>query len=94
MKLRQAAKGQSCVKCYANDGTVVLAHYSGKYSNRFGNGMGRKSNDLVGAHLCDKCHRYFDSYEAGNTDERAAEFMMLCFLTIIRLEEQGIIEVK
>lgn len=45
--------------------------------------------DLVSAHLCDNCHTYFDSYQGGgNNDTRAAEFLMLCWMTLLRNIEQ------
>lgn len=93
LSMRKAAKGQSCVRCGANDGTVVFAHYSGGYSLRLGNGMGTKSNDLCGADLCYACHTEFDQYAAGNTPERDAEFMFCILQTLIRREQQGVIKV-
>lgn len=88
-KLRNAAKGQSCIRCHADDGTVVLAHYSGRYSERFGKGMGRKSHDMAAAHLCQKCHSYFDEYKDGNNDERAIQLMICCILTSMRNYDNG-----
>ena len=91
--MRKAADGQSCVRCGANDGTTVFAHYSGGYSLRLGNGMGTKSDDLLGADLCHQCHTRFDSYAGGNTPERDSEFMFCIFQTLLRRREQGIIRV-
>ena len=55
-KLREAARGQCCVMCNADDGTIVLAHRNvpGDF------GMGMKGEDWWGAHLCMKCHAYGD----------------------------------
>ena len=90
-KLRQAARDQSCIRCGSLDG-VVLAHYSGRGSHQFGNGMGCKSSDVAAAHLCTNCHTHMDSYADGNTVEREAEFLRLCVLTTIRLFEQGVVK--
>lgn len=84
-KLRDAARDQSCVRCGKRDGTIVLAHYSGMNSHKFGKGMGTKCHDLIGAHLCYDCHTYMDSYKDGNDDTRRADFYELILLTILRL---------
>lgn len=93
-KMLDAARGESCVRCDANDGTVVAAHYSGIYATRFGRGRGIKPHDFCVADLCSRCHGYFDSYENGNTDERAAEFMTYVLLTIHRRVINGDIIIK
>ena len=92
-KLRQAANGQSCIKCGNNDGTVVLAHYSGTGSHKFGKGAGQKAEDIFGAHLCYACHNYFDSYAEGNGVERADEFKDAMLMTIKRLFLQKLIKI-
>lgn len=53
-KLTQAAKGQSCVACNAEDGTIVLAHLA--TSGIADRGTGTKCDDFWGAHLCHRCH--------------------------------------
>lgn len=95
-----AAANTSCIRCGAQDGTVVFAHYNGKLGQRFGRGMARKSIDFAGADLCHKCHAYFDTYgkdENGkaleNDDARDAEFLSYCVLTTARREQQGVIEI-
>ena len=52
LNLRQAANGESCVACGADDGTVVLAHRN--VPGHFGTGL--KGPDIWGAHLCYACH--------------------------------------
>jgi hypothetical protein len=79
-----AAKGRSCVKCGAEDGTIVRAHYSGKGSLRFGKGTAIKGHDIIAADLCVRCHTQFDSHVAGNDYEACWEFLMLCFDTLVR----------
>ena len=47
MNLRELARGQSCIRCGADDGTVVLAHYTGVRREAFGGGFGKKVHDAV-----------------------------------------------
>ena len=56
-KLLDAAKGQSCQNCGADDGTIVCAH-SNLYED--GKGKGMKADDLMTAHLCARCHDWYD----------------------------------
>jgi hypothetical protein len=93
--LRALARDQTCVSCGANDGTVVLAHYFGPRRHAYGGGMGIKGHDLVGAHLCERCHRHMDTLSR-NKDTRwlhSEEFLHLCMQTILRLVEQGHIHI-
>lgn len=92
-KLRAAANGQPCIRCYAQDGTICLAHYCGPRQHDYGKGRGIKGEDAAGADLCVRCHQYFDNYESGNTVERSEEFLHLCMLTVIRRFRQGVIRV-
>lgn len=98
-KLRDAANGQSCVRCNADDGTIVLCHYSGSWQHKFGKGMRIKGADIAGADLCSTCHKFFDEYEsrAGASEgwkiARSEEFLAACLLTVIRRIQQGIIKV-
>ena len=91
-KLLDAAKGQSCIRCGADDGTIVAAHYSGLYSDQLGKGAGQKAWDLFVAFLCRDCHATFDSYKDGNDDARAAKFMLLILKTQMRLLDMGVIK--
>ena len=95
-KLREAARDQSCVRCGAEDGTVVLAHYFGPRRHDYGGGMSRKGSDLIGAHLCANCHTYMDSKsrDKDNRWELSEEFLHLCALTILRLEATGKLRVS
>lgn len=98
-KLTKAAEGQSCVRCNADDGTIVLCHYSGPWQHKFGKGMRIKGADIAGADLCSKCHKFFDEYETRPDVseqwrlERSEEFLAACLLTVIRRIQQGIIKV-
>lgn len=55
--LRELARDEPCSNCGAQDGTVVLAHYSGIYQHRFGKGRGIKGSDWAAAPQCANCHR-------------------------------------
>ena len=98
---RNAAKGQPCVRCLRNDGTVVAAHYQGFRSHRLGKGQRIKPHDLFVADLCAKCHAFFDGY--GNRKrllswvdklELSEEFLFYVALTQLRRVQQGIITIK
>lgn len=93
-KLLDAAKDQPCVMCGVHDGTVVAAHYSGKYSMNVGKGWSMKSADHVTAHLCARCHTYMDSYADGNDDDRAIRFFLAILETQRRLFERGVLKVN
>lgn len=56
-RLTQAAKDQPCQNCGAEDGTIVCAH-----SNLYEDGKGKsmKADDLMTAHLCVRCHDWYD----------------------------------
>ncbi len=90
-KLLEAARGQSCSLCGADDGTVVAAHYSGLYSSALGKGMGQKAWDHCTAHLCHRCHTDLDTYAEGNNEERAIRFMVAIFKTQKRLFDEGVL---
>ena len=49
---RKSFKGEDCLSCGANDGTVVGAHMRW---NEF-SGMGRKPSDALIVPLCGTCH--------------------------------------
>ena len=90
-KLLKASNGRSCVKCGADDGTIVRAHYSGVGSARLGKGRGVKPHDFCSADLCARCHAEFDGYEGGNTVERGFDFLMLCMQTLERDFREGVV---
>lgn len=92
-KLRDAAEGMSCVSCGAEDGTIVLAHYFGPRRHDYGGGMSRKGGDLIGAHLCVRCHNRMDTLSKDKEQRwvHSEEFLHYCALTILRLYEKGVI---
>lgn len=93
-KWREAARGQSCVRCGKADGSVVLAHYFGPRRHAYGGGLAHKGHDLIGAHLCASCHAWMDTAGRNKTTrwDHSEEFLHLCALTIIRLEQQGVLK--
>ncbi len=56
-KLLDAAKGQSCQNCGADDGTIVAAHSN---ESRMGKGGSIKADDCFVAWLCHGCHAWLD----------------------------------
>jgi len=93
-KLLNYAKESPCIRCGREDGTIVAAHYSGRYSQALGKGCGHKPHDSACAHLCGDCHTHFDSYSTPNDDTRAAEFLLLIVKTTAQLLIDGHMEVK
>jgi hypothetical protein len=90
MNLRKLARDESCVRCGAQDGTVVLAHYFGPRRHSYGGGMGHKGHDAVGAHLCQQCHSQMDtaSRDKAHKWEHSEEFLHLCALTWIKVYDE------
>lgn len=92
--LRKAADGQSCVRCGVNDGTVVLAHYTGLRQHTYGKGRGTKGDDLVAAELCRDCHEDFDRPGERKSVEASEEFLHCVVLTQRRWYERGLMKLK
>lgn len=89
-KLLDLARGESCVNCGAEDGTIVAAH-----SNRpeHGKGQSLKAHDCYIAFLCARCHGWLDqgsgmdpthTYQ-GNRDEKREMFATAMDRTTLRL---------
>ena len=83
MNLRKQAEGKSCVRCGADDATVVLCHYFGPRRDAYGGGMGIKGSDAVAAELCSGCHRYMDTLSRDKSVKwlLSEEFLHYCALT-------------
>jgi len=88
-KYLDGAKGQTCILCGADDGTVVGAHYCGYGAERLGRGARLKTTDIAIADICHRCHSYLDLYIDGNSEERAVHFLIAIVLTIERRLKQG-----
>ncbi len=96
-KLRNAARGQSCVRCGKTEG-VVGCHYTGVRRLAFGGGFGIKVHDFLIADLCQECHHYMDtlSRKKDGTAEylHSEEFLYLIALTWERrVVHQGLFSV-
>lgn len=89
MNLRKRARGKSCVRCGADDRTIVLCHYFGPRRHQYGGGMGIKGHDAVAAELCALCHTHMDTLSRNKEDKwlHSEEFLHLCALTWIRRME-------
>lgn len=94
-KLRDAAEGESCVRCGSMKG-VVGAHYTGARRLAYGGGYGIKVHDFLIAHLCEECHRWMDSLSRDKRKlwEHSEEFLHLIALTLARLFARGVLVVR
>ena len=91
-KITEAARGQGCVRCGTNDGTIVTAHMNGPLAAALGRGMGMKPDDVFGAHLCHRCHDVMDRRAPGATqDEIEHGWPRYVLLTIKRLRQEGVL---
>jgi hypothetical protein len=94
-KLTEAARGQSCVRCGRNDGTIVAAHINGPLAFKLGRGMGQKPDDVFCADLCHTCHDVLDGRsfaERLDPEDHTAEWMELVLLTIQRRRREGVLK--
>ena len=93
-KLRDSARDQSCVSCGSTEG-VVLCHYTGARRLAFNGGLGCKVDDIVAAHLCQRCHRRMDTESRSKAGkwEHSEEFLFYCARTWIRWVEQGVVKI-
>lgn len=94
-KLRNAANGQSCVRCGGIE-AVVGCHYTGARRLAYSGGFGIKVHDFLIAHLCARCHQEIDqlSRDKDHKYEHSEEFLHLIALTLIRLFHKGLIGVR
>lgn len=91
MNLRKEAAGRACLRCGAQDETVVGAHYTGVRRLDYGGGFGKKVHDLCLAPLCAVCHQYMDtkSRDKSRRWEHSEEFQHYILLHILRLAAEG-----
>lgn len=66
-KLLDLARGQECVMCGADDGTIVSAHSN---LSEHGKGMSIKADDSMVAWLCHQCHTSLDQGSSMSRAER------------------------
>ena len=91
-KYTDAAAGQSCVRCYVNDGTVVACHYTGLRQHSYGKGRSIKGSDIGTADLCSICHIYLDNPTERKSIERSEDFLHCILLTQIRRIADGVLK--
>ena len=87
-QLLALAKGQSCVECGTNDGTIVAAH------SNTGKGMGIKASDATLMFLCYACHFEYDQGKMMTKGERLDFQFRNNAKTLRLLLEQGYLDVK
>lgn len=87
-KITQAANGEECAYCGAQDGTVVFAHLNESFAGKC---MRQKSDDCAGMFLCHKHHLWYD--EPGPNQDRMTDWEILCcyYRTIRRLIDRKIL---
>ena len=89
--LLDLARGQSCVMCGVNDGTVVAAHSN---LQEHGKGTGHKADDCMTAWLCHRCHSELDQGNKMTKAERREYTLSAICKTTRELWNQGLIGVK
>lgn len=92
--ITKSSRGQACINCGIEDGTICARHYNGHHQHIFGKGTGKKCHDLATADLCDNCERPFSEGKIDmflSSADRSDEFLKLCMLTNIRRMNQGVI---
>lgn len=89
--LLSKARGQSCVMCHADDGTIVSAH-SNLYEH--GRGMGLKSHDGMTAWLCQRCHYELDHGNKMTKEEKKLFTLQAICKTYMELWKQELITTK
>ena len=107
-KLTDSAKGKTCIRCGADDGTVCARHYNGVRQHAYGKGMRQKCSDIATADFCSKCD---DIFTEGSTREsvlkktgirvhwsdewgRSEDFTFYITMSNIRRYENGELEAK
>ena len=90
-RLLALARGQACVMCGSQDGTVVCAHSN---LQEHGKGMGHKAHDGMTAWLCSGCHYQLDQGPLMSRADRRLFVLEAICKTYQQLWNQGLIEVK
>ena len=88
-KYLDGARGQACVICEKDDGTVVACHLP-SWGIGIGTGMGQKAPDWLVADCCSACHHKLDHGEWRR--DYQVRMRALC-LTMKRRIEQGLLSV-
>lgn len=90
-KLLDLARGQACVMCGCDDGTIVSAH-----SNllEHGKGKGLKAHDGMIAWLCMRCHTTLDQGTQMSKAERREFILEAICKTYMQMWDKEFIQVK
>lgn len=90
-KLLMLARGQACVMCNTQDGTIVAAHSN---LGEHGKGMGKKAHDGMTMWLCYRCHSELDQGSSMNRVQRREFTLEAICKTYQRLWDQELIKVN
>lgn len=96
-RITKSAKGQPCIRCGVDDGTIRCCHYNGFRAESYGKGRGIKCHDLASAELCSECddmlsESNYHLYPGGSKNiERSELFLHLIIRTNIRRMDRGVI---
>jgi len=90
-KLTDAARGQPCMNCGADDGTIVAAHSN---QSRHGKGMSIKAHDCFVAFLCHRCHHEIDQGSKLSKEERIDLWQRAHEATLLHLFKTNRLVVK
>ena len=88
--IRQAANGEACTICLAQDGTVVFCHLNESFA---GKGLGLKADDIAGFFGCHGCHKQYDTQGSPIAEDHWT-IMRAMYRTWVRLIEKGVITIN
>jgi len=92
-KIRDAARGQECIRCGSPD--AYACHYNGEMQHWYGKGRGVKCSDLATAEFCYACDQLFSEGNNIYHDkvERSEMFLHFILMTNIRRFNNGVLKV-
>lgn len=90
-RILMLAKGQPCVMCGADDGTVVSAHSN---LHEHGKSMASKADDSMIAWLCYRCHAEYDQGKSMSKDERRDFILTAICRTHMKMFKHGMLVIK
>lgn len=96
-KIMKDARSQDnpCIRC-GSVGSTCGRHYNGLRQHKFGKGRGIKAHPLLVADLCSRCDEDYQEGSVPKSDlsariEYSEDFMHLCFLSLVRRIERGVL---
>lgn len=93
-KITQSARGQSCIRCGVDNGTVRACHLTGPRQHAYGKGRGVKCHDLASAEFCDQCDIVFSEGQMDGFDskwDKSEQWHHYIMLTNIRRAARRVI---